>query len=359
METPAAEPKKVQPPKRSQGKALVRGALARDLARRMRKTAGEKRPRKGSGKGKKGSVKKGFEKGRHRKGSGKKGSSKKRTCQNAKKNGSGKGKQSDPPLDGLAESAVNPGAASDAASVKVPAPWPDPESERSRAGAIVASPQLLPPIPKCRRCAAPMNNMKFQITGKKAGSFKCATCNVKDVQLNRMFGGWPTQQFDGLPDTEKEDFYKKAAVCSTALELKVVCDQTWRKSRTEGRERQLAGELLPLSVWASRGFDPEKIKADALPSEDEEVRMLGTCYRVKVDTQIDFTKEEEERREEVKKSQRIPTVGSKASASGGKKKKKRSSMSSRSSSRSRSRSSSSSSDGKKQRAKKAKMDKKG
>ena len=42
------------------------------------------------------------------------------------------------------------------------------------------------------------------------------------------------------------------------------------------------GEFLPLSVWATRGFDANVIKEKIAPEDCREHPVLGTTYRVKI-----------------------------------------------------------------------------
>ena len=53
----------------------------------------------------------------------------------------------------------------------------------------------------------------------------------------------------------------------------------FNKEETENKE---GSEFLPLSVWASRGFDAERIGRLSKPENIREDEVLGTCYRVEI-----------------------------------------------------------------------------
>lgn len=123
---------------------------------------------------------------------------------------------------------------------------------------------------------------------------------MKLVQLHRIFGGWPTKEFKGFEEKAQFNFMQKIKECKSQADVKAICEKTWTKMRVEGKERTVSAEALPLSVWAARGFDAAKIEAEAQPHDIEERRMLGTCYRVPIDTRADYSRQEEARSEQMK-----------------------------------------------------------
>ena len=133
-----------------------------------------------------------------------------------------------------------------------------------------------------------------------SGRWKCGTCNVKLVQLHRIFSGWPTKEFKGFEEKAQFKFMQQIKECKSQADVKAICEKTWTKMRVEGKERTVSAEALPLSVWAARGFDAAKIEAEAQPHDIEERRMLGTCYRVPIDTRADYSRQEEARSEQMK-----------------------------------------------------------
>eukprot|EP00969_Alexandrium_andersonii_P179052 7916016-Alexandrium_andersonii.AAC.1 len=49
--------------------------------------------------------------------------------------------------------------------------------------------------PVCSKCKVELDPLKSQVSGKSFGNWRCNVCNTRMVQLHRMFGSWPTEQF--------------------------------------------------------------------------------------------------------------------------------------------------------------------
>eukprot|EP00969_Alexandrium_andersonii_P069982 3088854-Alexandrium_andersonii.AAC.1 len=57
--------------------------------------------------------------------------------------------------------------------------------------------------PICCKRKRDLDPLKVQLTGKGQGSWKCNSCNTKHVQLSRLFGSWPPQDFKDFSAEEQ------------------------------------------------------------------------------------------------------------------------------------------------------------
>jgi len=184
---------------------------------------------------------------------------------------------------------------------EIPAPWEKADESAACTGTFAIEGGLsIEDTVRCGTCNEEAFEGKFQLRGKMSGRWKCGKCNVKLVQLHRIFGGWPTKEFKGFEEKAQFKFMQQIKECKSQADVKAICEKTWTKMRVEGKERTVSAEALPLSVWAARGFDAAKIEAEAQPHDIEERRMLGTCYRVPIDTRADYSRQEEARSEQMK-----------------------------------------------------------
>jgi hypothetical protein len=116
---------------------------------------------------------------------------------------------------------------------------------------------------------------------KVKGTWKCGSCNVKQAQLFRAFGQWPSQGFQQLSDQNKKDFMLSMHGTSGSEAAAMVAEliQTFEIDQEYYAD---GGEYLPLSVWQTRGFDSARIEANT-PERDRRVcAILGPTYRVKI-----------------------------------------------------------------------------
>jgi len=61
--------------------------------------------------------------------------------------------------------------------------------------AVLKFPEAEARTPTCSKCRTPLASERIQITGKKAGVWRCSKCNARAVQLHRLYG---TTQLDGF-----------------------------------------------------------------------------------------------------------------------------------------------------------------
>ena len=134
----------------------------------------------------------------------------------------------------------------------------------------------------CTTCGSQAVASKCRLLSKRKGNWRCNNCNTKVVQLFRGFGSWPNMEFKGLAEEEQQAFMRSvhndadgAKTCAKAKEF---------LSAHEKHETfyEFGGEFLPLSVWATRGFDATAIEAKTTPEDRSVHAVLGDCYRVKI-----------------------------------------------------------------------------
>ena len=106
---------------------------------------------------------------------------------------------------------------------------------------------------------------ELQNQTKRENTYKCDTCNVKLVQLNRCFGGWPTEEFRQVDAAKQQQFMRDAAKTSSSTELRAWAAKFLSSYEIHSEHYAEQGEYLPLKVWSTRGFDATAIEQKSLP----------------------------------------------------------------------------------------------
>jgi hypothetical protein len=132
----------------------------------------------------------------------------------------------------------------------------------------------------CGVCGRFETFARCRIMSKNRGSWKCNGCHSKEHQLRRRFGKWPLDSFAGFAEEKRVAFMVTLDGMSSAA-MATECER-FISSEEHQEYYQDGGEFLPLSVWAKRGFDPDRIEAKALPSDIQEHSVLGPTYRVRI-----------------------------------------------------------------------------
>ena len=114
---------------------------------------------------------------------------------------------------------------------------------------------------------------------KTPPQFMCSVCNTKTTMLNRMFGTWPLPEFRDLQPDVQQSFWQSRANDKEALKRSVQDILVSRLVETELAKQE--GPFLPLSVWASQGYNVQDIAARA---KNKEHPVLGLTYQVKIKT---------------------------------------------------------------------------
>lgn len=102
------------------------------------------------------------------------------------------------------------------------------------------------------------------------------------VGLTRSYGQWPTEAFKNLAEEKQQEFFQECL--SKGIKLaRVKHDELLRTFEKHTTFYAESGKFLPLAVWARKGFDEERIKAEAGQGDIRyNVPQLGDCYRVSI-----------------------------------------------------------------------------
>ncbi len=115
---------------------------------------------------------------------------------------------------------------------------------------------------------------------KSRKSWKCNGCHSKENSLRRRFGQWPLDSFAGIAEEKRVAFMITLDGMSSSA-MATECEK-FISSEEHEEYYQDGEEFLPLSVWAKRGFDPDRIFAKAAPNDIKEHSVLGLTYRVRI-----------------------------------------------------------------------------
>jgi len=150
---------------------------------------------------------------------------------------------------------------------------------KKTAVAILQAPTI-PLTPTCSKCKRLVDPLRAVMTGKCSGVWKCHSCNVKSVQLHRMFGSWPPRSFQALPADWQTKFWKDVEGKSGGADLEKFVVDSITRERAEQEFSKHGGEYLPLSVYATRGFNVADIEEKCKDTDMHDV--LGKTYRVAI-----------------------------------------------------------------------------
>jgi hypothetical protein len=69
----------------------------------------------------------------------------------------------------------------------------------------------------CQNCKQFKSFQRCRVMSKHLGNWRCHTCSVKCVQLRRLHGSWPTEQFMSLSeDSQPPTYFEIPATCCLA-----------------------------------------------------------------------------------------------------------------------------------------------
>jgi hypothetical protein len=85
----------------------------------------------------------------------------------------------------------------------------------------------------------------------------CNSCNAKRTQLSRMFGRWPIEVYDDLPDDAQTLLWQSDAKSKSSLASQLITHVTNERVK---KERELTGgKYFPLSVYKSQGYEEAEL----------------------------------------------------------------------------------------------------
>ena len=122
---------------------------------------------------------------------------------------------------------------------------------------------------------------------KKNKKYLCRPCNSAASTLSKtLLGGFDGRRFSDLEDEAQQKFWRDAAGASKA-ELSTLYESTLQLEKERLEKETTKGSFYPLSYWQTQGFDIERIRTKSTPEDIREHAVLGTTYRVHIDTSTD------------------------------------------------------------------------
>ena len=108
---------------------------------------------------------------------------------------------------------------------------------------------------RCGKCGRIVDGLKDQLrnqTKKGTGQWRCNACNVKFVQLNRLFGGWPPAEFKGWSEEDQMKFWGTETETTSDVEKLVIKSLT--KQRIERSKKHGAVNSNHFRIMRSLGM---------------------------------------------------------------------------------------------------------
>ena len=133
----------------------------------------------------------------------------------------------------------------------------------------------------CSYCNEKTEMTRCRLTSKTQATFKCNKCYSTTTTLNRFLGAGVAQTLQKIPPAEREQFFKFARE-NNAGAIKEKITFLMRRHETWEKRYQSGGSYLPLSVWATQGYDTQRIERLSRPEDIMEDHVLGKVYRVPV-----------------------------------------------------------------------------
>ena len=138
-------------------------------------------------------------------------------------------------------------------------------------------------LPFCTTCGYTVDPTRVgaRLHRKSPPTFTCSSCNSKTTRLNKIFGRYPTEAFEGMDEASIQRFWQTAV--SSRAGLKKTFEDVVLSRLVESRIAEETGPYLPLKTWADAPyrFDPEQIRKKA-PMRMHPI--LGETYQVKIVT---------------------------------------------------------------------------
>ena len=134
--------------------------------------------------------------------------------------------------------------------------------------------------PVCQKCQTECDPYKAQIKTKGSQKFVCNLCNSRQVQICKMFGKFPQEEFSELSQDQMVEFWRQARDADKTPRLKMLFVDTLVKKRVDTATASVEGKYLPLSVYAAQGFDTSQIEEKCTDIQTHPI--FGVTYRVPI-----------------------------------------------------------------------------
>ena len=135
----------------------------------------------------------------------------------------------------------------------------------------------------CDDCGLGATLERCRVKSKGSGSFRCYSCSTVFSKIYNASGSGVGRKILELPQGERNDFMRDAQ-SKTTSEIKGKLTLVLAKYESSEVAYEGGGAVLPLSVWATNGWDIEIIKNVSLPRNIVTDRKFGKMYRVPVIT---------------------------------------------------------------------------
>ena len=133
----------------------------------------------------------------------------------------------------------------------------------------------------CSYCNEKTDMTRCRLIIKGQGIFKCGKCSTTTTTLNRFLGAGVAQTLQKIPPAERDKFFRFAKENNAgAINEKIIF--LMRRHETWEKRYQSGGSYLPLSVWATQGYDTQRIERLSRPEDIMENAVLGKVYRVPI-----------------------------------------------------------------------------
>ena len=168
--------------------------------------------------------------------------------------------------------------------------------------------------PVCTKCGLEVDPVKCQLKGKTGGSYLCNACNAKVTMISKRWGHGILQEFKGLPREEQTEFWASIHNKNNQQVADSIADSLSKK-RSDSIKASSEGEWLPLSAWAAKGFSADLILEKCKDTQEHPI--LGTCYRVCVQSLDRNSVATEERKRVLQSLEGVRNVRGNGPGSGG------------------------------------------
>ena len=118
----------------------------------------------------------------------------------------------------------------------------------------------------CNYCNEKTDMTRCRLINKGQGTFRCGKCSSATTVLNRSLAAGAAHALQKIPPSEREKFFKFAKEnVAGAIKEKIIF--LMRRHETWEKRYQSGGNYLPLSVWATQGYDTQRIQRFSRPED--------------------------------------------------------------------------------------------
>ena len=128
----------------------------------------------------------------------------------------------------------------------------------------------------CSRCGGMALASRCRIKSKGQLTWQCDKCAVKLVQLHRSFGSTMPPELASLSEARQQEFFAAEENIAEKVSRELMTIEE------SGSYFECGGQLLPLGVWRTKGYDAEAIETKSEAKDKAWHPVLGDTYRVRL-----------------------------------------------------------------------------